>query len=149
MLVLNWPGCQHLTALSQRFLCSVILRTGATEIAPVRCSVSSSPAEVTGNWKHSTLHGRPSGPRSQGVLSPLKEEAGTRARNKLSYLPPRFHLMQRESVRRSFSMVGPNLDKPGEKKGLYPSFPTALMSYYRFIILLILSTLLLAVWGRG
>lgn len=149
MLVCNWPSCQNLTSLCQSFLHSVILRTGTIEIAPVRCLVSSSPAEVMGKWKHSTLHRRPSGPRPYGGLNHLKEEVGTNVINKLSYLPPSFHLMQRESIRRSFSIVGPNPDKTGEKKGLYPSLPSALISSHTFIILLILSTLLLAVWGPG
>lgn len=41
MLVCNWPSCQNPMTPCQRFLHSVILRTGAIEIVPVKCSVSS------------------------------------------------------------------------------------------------------------
>lgn len=41
MLVCNWPSCQNPMTPYQHFLCSVILRTGAIEIAPVKCSISS------------------------------------------------------------------------------------------------------------
>lgn len=41
MLVCNWPSCPNPMTSCQHFLHSVILRTGAIEIAPVKCSVSS------------------------------------------------------------------------------------------------------------
>lgn len=89
------------------------------------------------------LHRMPSEPHSCVGLNHLKEEVGTYVISKLNYLPPSFHLMQRESLR-SFRIVGPIPDKTGEKKDQHHSFPTALVAYYIFIIVLVLPTLLLA-----
>lgn len=141
MLVYNWPSCRNFIALCHSFLCSVTLGTDAVvETAPVRHSVSPNPAEVTGNWKHSVLLRKISGPHSHGRLNHLKKEIGAHV---ISWAT-----LQQESITRSFSIVGPSPEKKKQVRsnGLYLSFPTALISNYSFIILLMLSTFLLVVW---
>lgn len=60
VLVCNWPSCQNPMTPCQHFLSSVILRTGAIEMVPMKCISIIKPAEVMGNWNHSTIPRRPS-----------------------------------------------------------------------------------------